>query len=296
MSRVLDFVRDPSPIRRRRALELARRRALQAVSSVKGSIGSLCRVCGDTTLRYQRQVLWDSLIDAWALTPAEHVAIERREGSQCVSCDASLRSHHLATALLEHLQQFTSSPISSMADLGLEPVVADLASLRVAELNSCGELHPYLAKLAGLRYSEYLSEDPAVPHEDVQALSYDDDSFDLVLSSDTLEHVPDFVGALAEVERVLRPGGTHIFTVPVLWNRPTSLRRAALENGEIVHLHPPSFHGVPLRGAVPDSLVFMEFGADIADLIATGAIDYEIVRDPEDSTLTVFVGQMPVEP
>ena len=39
--------------------------------------------------------------------------------------------------------------------------------------------------------------------------------FDLVLTSETLEHVPDPRLALRETLRVLRPGGRHVFTVPL---------------------------------------------------------------------------------
>lgn len=39
-------------------------------------------------------------------------------------------------------------------------------------------------------------------------------SFDWVFSNSTLEHIEPIAGTLAEVARVLRPGGTFIFTVP----------------------------------------------------------------------------------
>jgi len=38
-------------------------------------------------------------------------------------------------------------------------------------------------------------------NEDICRLTYADASFDLVLSSDTLEHVPDFRAALRETRR-----------------------------------------------------------------------------------------------
>ena len=48
-------------------------------------------------------------------------------------------------------------------------------------------MHAWIADLPRLRYSEYSEEG-----EDIQALSYADRSFDLVLTSETLEHVPDW--------------------------------------------------------------------------------------------------------
>ena len=53
-----------------------------------------------------------------------------------------------------------------------------------------------------------------IAHEDLMELSFADASIDQVLSSDVLEHVPDPYRAHAEVHRVLRPNGHHVFTVP----------------------------------------------------------------------------------
>jgi SAM-dependent methyltransferase len=47
------------------------------------------------------------------------------------------------------------------------------------------------------------------------------ESFDAVIASDVLEHIADHRSAVAEVVRVLRPGGVFIFTVPAhpwLWS------------------------------------------------------------------------------
>jgi SAM-dependent methyltransferase len=43
---------------------------------------------------------------------------------------------------------------------------------------------------------------------DVEALPFDDSSFDLVLANYMLYHVPDLQRAIAQLRRVLRPGGT----------------------------------------------------------------------------------------
>lgn len=49
---------------------------------------------------------------------------------------------------------------------------------------------------------------------DALALPFPDGSFDRVIASEVLEHIPDDAGALAELARVLRPGGTIAITVP----------------------------------------------------------------------------------
>ena len=49
---------------------------------------------------------------------------------------------------------------------------------------------------------------------DATALPFPDDCFDAVITSEVLEHIPDDTGALAELRRVLRPGGVLAITVP----------------------------------------------------------------------------------
>jgi ubiquinone/menaquinone biosynthesis C-methylase UbiE len=50
---------------------------------------------------------------------------------------------------------------------------------------------------------------------DITALPFDDDSFDVVLCSHVLEHVEGEQQALAEIQRVLKPGGWAALMVPV---------------------------------------------------------------------------------
>ncbi|MCH2425049.1 MAG: class I SAM-dependent methyltransferase, partial [Acidimicrobiales bacterium] len=49
---------------------------------------------------------------------------------------------------------------------------------------------------------------------DATRLPFADDSFDRVIASEVLEHIDDDEGALAELARVLRPGGTGAVTIP----------------------------------------------------------------------------------
>jgi 2-polyprenyl-3-methyl-5-hydroxy-6-metoxy-1,4-benzoquinol methylase len=50
--------------------------------------------------------------------------------------------------------------------------------------------------------------------EDIQELSFPDCSFDVVVSCETVEHLPDPMRAVRELARVLRPGGALVLTCP----------------------------------------------------------------------------------
>jgi SAM-dependent methyltransferase len=162
-----------------------------------------CSVCGATT----RFVVNSWLIpqhaeDEWGRKWIS--AFVRRETLLCGHCSSSLRVRRVADVLIEHYARTATS----IAELVREP---DFRGMDVAEVNAVGSMHPFLARHPRLRHSEYGERG-----EDLQALSYADQSFDVVLTSDTLEHVPDWREALSESLRVLRPGGRHIFTVPLV--------------------------------------------------------------------------------
>lgn len=141
----------------------------------------------------------------------------------------------LATAIL----RFAGAP-GTLADW----VRTDAArALSVLEINEAGGASAFLAQLPRREFALF-------PRVDMQALPHADGAFDLVVHSDTLEHVPDPVRGLAECRRVLREGGACVYTVPMIVGRLTR-SRAGL---------PPSYHGTPADGA--GYLVHTEFGAD----------------------------------
>jgi len=53
-------------------------------------------------------------------------------------------------------------------------------------------------------------------HSDITQLPSADESYDLILCSHVLEHIPDDSKAIAEIYRVLRPGGRAMIQIP--WN------------------------------------------------------------------------------
>ena len=61
---------------------------------------------------------------------------------------------------------------------------------------------------------------------DALRLPFRDGAFDAVISSETIEHIPDESAAIAEIARVLRPHGLLFVTVPNLWNADRLIRIA----------------------------------------------------------------------
>jgi SAM-dependent methyltransferase len=67
---------------------------------------------------------------------------------------------------------------------------------------------------------------------DGDSLPFGNGSFDLVLSFDVFEHIPDTDGHLREVCRVLRPGGSYAFQTPnILTNVPFEILRTSIRFG-----------------------------------------------------------------
>lgn len=84
-------------------------------------------------------------------------------------------------------------------------------------------------------------------HLDLQSIELPDASLDVVLTPHVLEHVPDTDRALAELWRVLRPGGKVFLQIPLLQGT-TSVPAE------------PEYHG-------NDTLVYWRFGWDLTDKV-----------------------------
>ena len=99
--------------------------------------------------------------------------------------------------------------------------------------------------------------------EDLERQTFADESFDLVVTQDVMEHVFALDLAVREIARTLKPGGLHICTVPIVNKEKPSVRRARRRpDGSVEHLLPPSYHGDPMS---PDGvLVTIDWGYDIA--------------------------------
>lgn len=106
--------------------------------------------------------------------------------------------------------------------------------------------------------------------EDLENLTFEDESFDLFITQDVMEHIFDPEKAFKEIARVLKPGGAHIFTVPIINKElETECWATRGENGEAVYHHEPEYHGNPIDNE--GSLVTMHWGYDLASFIMKAA-------------------------
>lgn len=111
-----------------------------------------------------------------------------------------------------------------------------------------------------------------VRNEDLENQTFNNDSFDLVVTSDVMEHIYDPVKAFKEIHRTLKPGGAHIFSVPLVnKHEPTQRWAVRGKDGGPDFLFTPEWHGNPVNEK--GSPVTMHWGFDIVDYIAenTGA-------------------------
>jgi SAM-dependent methyltransferase len=196
---------------------------------------SVCPCCGSGDLA-ERSILQSPLIAEWRLAPHEAAYIDRQQGFHCRDCGTNLRGMALAVAVMRafaHEGTFRAF----IAD-------ARMQHLRILEINEAEHLTRYLVHLPGHVLVRY-------PGVDMMELPFEDKSFDLVVHSDTLEHIAHPIRGLSECRRVLKLGGVCAFTVPMIVERLTR-SRAGL---------PPSYHGSP--GQQPDDhMVQTEYGGD----------------------------------
>lgn len=194
----------------------------------------------------------------------------------CFFCLSVARNRHLALTLLRHAGRGPQEGLSALKDTGLRIYVA-AASGSTAQALQGGK---------NVTLSEYF--DDAVPgetrrgilHQDIQSLTFADESFDMVVSEEVFEHVQNYRAGFREVWRVLRPGGAHIFTVPADPQQPKTLDRFRRgENGEMIPVLPLELHGDWLRGTIP---AITSFGGDLSEIQAGLGFDLTTVESTRE--------------
>ncbi|WP_081381080.1 class I SAM-dependent methyltransferase [Rhodovulum sulfidophilum] len=236
------------------AREIESQRATEAALTPRGrreafEFTCYCAVCGG------RHPMVTSFMYSCATDGEGNPIPNWREHIACRSCGLPNRvraSVHL------FLQEFDPAPDSRIYITEQKTALYTLLSGRFSRLTGSeyfGNRVPKGAMFDGVR------------NENFEALSFQSESFDYLLSFDVLEHVPHPERAFAEAFRVLEPGGSLIFSVPAHLDRyPSTIRAELAPDGQIVHHLPAEIHGNPVdeKGG---ALCFRHFGWDVMDML-----------------------------
>jgi SAM-dependent methyltransferase len=196
----------------------------------------------------------------------------------CPICDQQTQFVSKHSWFRDHLlcSQCGSIPRERALMKVIKEFYPDYKTLTIHESSPCGRGVSELLRneCQKYSYSHYFPNvalgktDPTTQSrcENLEKLTFEDDTFDLIITQDVMEHVFNPAAAFSEIARVLKPGVAHIFTVPIMNKvRPTERRASLLPSGEIEYHFEPEYHGNPIDAN--GSLVTFYWGYDIASYI-----------------------------
>jgi SAM-dependent methyltransferase len=136
-----------------------------------------------------------------------------------------------------------------------------------------------------------------VVNQNLERLTFPDASFDIVITSDVMEHVRLDEAAHREIARVLVPGGDYVFTVPHFTDRDETVTRVEVHDpadpSRDVHVLAPEYHGD--ANATGGVLVYRSYGRGLQrELSRFGLrVEYAMEDLPETGILhtELFVGR-----
>ncbi len=124
-------------------------------------------------------------------------------------------------------------------------------------------------------------DDARMVNVDLEQMPFPDDSFDVIITTEVMEHVRFVDKAHREIARCLDSSGRYVFTVPYDATLATTWRLIDPETDEPL-VHPLHVHGDP--GLREEGILsYRVFGTDIfADLRAAGLeATFELMDNPE---------------
>ena len=228
-----------------------------------------------------------------------------RESLLCAVCLTTSRYRSLARGVLRAFSELADVNATSLTDLRHatlnRPFRVYDTQLPFYYLTCSYPLPDLLAALPGVevQLSRYRSQDPLgspiegkpnVTNQNLERLTFPDASFDLVITSDVMEHVRLDALAHAEIRRVLKPGGIYLFTVPHTRKKRDTLHR--------VYVHDPAdpakdeyvlekeYHG-DTNDPENAALSFRVYGTELDETLERLGFDVDFTRQdfPETGIL-----------
>lgn len=140
-----------------------------------------------------------------------------RETMRCKSCGATMRDRQIASGLLDIIAKRVGQTEADLRAYRANP----RATLKILDSDSFSSINRILRGLPGYAHSQHLPRlgngeaiaDGSV-NVNLEAMPFPEAHFDVILTSDVMEHVADDMQAHREIFRCLAPKGTYLFTVP----------------------------------------------------------------------------------
>lgn len=228
-----------------------------------------CNVCGKTSLFICKDLVWP------------------RNNMFCVHCNSSGRKRHVAKVLLSEVCRNSSS---------MSEIPRNDPGIKIYSADSYDSFHKVLKDFSGFVSSVFDPKHKAgseiekrVFCQNLESLTFDSESFDVVITEDVFEHVRDHIKGFKSVHRVLKTNGIHIFTIPFNFDKPT-LVRVKTSGDEDIQLLPPEYHGDNIRGKI---LAYRTFGYDmfsqLEEIGFSTTVDFSAYKDLKTGIVDSFV-------
>ena len=235
-----------------------------------------CNVCGKLSRFFYKEVeLW-------------------RESLNCEHCHTTSRYRSIAQGILRAISELTGNEALSLATLPC----AGTKKLHVYDTQppfygrGCAYPLPDLLKATGwieVELSQYKPNKPfgevlagGVTNQNLECLTFPDESLDLVITSDVMEHVRLDDRAHREIYRVLKPGGIYIFTVPHDRSLEQTMIRVQVDDPDDstkdMHLLEPEYHGDANSDGSTGVLSYRVYGRDLESYLSRLGFEIEYSR------------------
>ena len=236
-----------------------------------------CSVCGNYS-RFRRGLVLRPGSDAAAASGWDGRFIDEiniTNSLACSYCLAKFRVRCAAESMLKRVEEGRIGSVACLAEKLRDGTIGP--DWQALETTAHEGIFSGFGEIANVVKSEYFDDlgrgrsRDGVRSEDLQALTFADRSFDLVIALDVFEHIADPYRAFEQVRRVLKPSGIALVTVPVDPRVRGTKAIAKMESGKIIYLGKRARHSDPLRQE--GCPVFTEFGTDLADRLNGSGYD-----------------------
>jgi O-antigen biosynthesis protein len=196
-----------------------------------------------------------------------------RETLSCRFCGSTTRQRTLAYAL-----RVVARERWGREETSLDAVFRKLDQVKIWDTDSYSPMSKLMRSYKLGMVSKYLPDrlfgselESGVFNIDLQRIDFESNRFDVILSSDIMEHVPNDGAAHSEIFRCLKPGGAYIFTVPYDENLARTRFLVDVSPAGDLFLTRRHYHGDPITGGI---LAYRIYGRDLID--ALSAIGFEV--------------------